>query len=150
MLRLTRIIGHASDPELVERLHALSHKGRVEYLELSRDDTHRHRLRKETDKGTDCAVALDRAAQLDDGAILLLDDLRAVVVRMEESRWLRLQPKDTTTAVELGFLCGNLHWRVRFDGPVMAVALDGPEEDYLARLAPFLEKGRVERLADDD
>jgi urease accessory protein len=149
MLRLTQIIGHASDPELVEQLHALSHKGRVEYLELSRDDTHRHRLRKETDKGTDCAVALDRAAKLGDGAILLLDDLRAVVVRMEESRWLRLHPKDTATAVELGFLCGNLHWRVRFDGPVMAVALDGPEEDYLARLSPFLEGGRTERLADD-
>jgi urease accessory protein len=150
MLRLTRILGHASDPELVERLQALSHMNRVEFLELSRDDTRRHRLRKTTDRGTDCAIALERTEALSDGAILLLDDLRAILVRMEASRWLRIVPSDSAAAIELGFLCGNLHWRVRFDGPVMAVALDGPEEEYLARLAPFLDKGRAERLVDDE
>ena len=150
MLTLTQIVGRASDPEFVDRLHGLSHKDRVEYLELSRDDTQRHRLRKTTDRGTDCAIALDRSAQLSNGAILLLDDLRAIVVRMEETRWVRLKPRDTAVAVELGYLGGNMHWRVEFDGPVMAIALDGPEEDYLARLAPFLRDGRVERLIDDD
>ena len=51
-------------------------------------------------------------------------------------------------ALELGYFCGNLHWRVRFEGALIKVALDGPRESYLARLAQHLEDGRA-RLADE-
>ncbi|HIC72256.1 MAG TPA: urease accessory protein UreE, partial [Alphaproteobacteria bacterium] len=48
---------------------------------------------------------------------------------------------------ELGYFSGNLHWRVRFEGNELKIALEGPEETYLKRLQPFLETGRIQRLA---
>ena len=30
--------------------------------------------------------------------------------------------------------------------PILLIALEGPEEDYLARLRPFLESGRAKRV----
>ena len=52
MLRITSLVGEASDPDIGDRLHALSHAGKVEYMTLSRADMSRHRLRAATDKGT--------------------------------------------------------------------------------------------------
>ena len=148
MLRLTRIIGNATEPAIAERLHALDHEGRVETITLDAADTARKRLRVATDKGTDCAVALARSERLANGAVLLLEEARAVVVRMRETAWLALEPRDMAAALELGYFCGNLHWRVRFEGARIRVALDGPRESYLARLAQHLEDGRA-RLADE-
>ena len=143
MLRLTRILGNATEPEIAERLHVLEHDGRVETITLDAADTARKRLRVATDKGTDCAVALARSDRLANGAVLLLEDERAVVVRMRETVWLALGPRDLAAALELGYFCGNLHWRVRFEGAVLKVALDGPRETYLARLAQHLADGRA-------
>ena len=148
MLRLSKIVGRASDPELHERLHALSHAGAVEYLVLERVDMARHRLRARTDKGTECAIALPRDERLANGAVLLIEADRAVVVRMKEEAWLTLRPADAAAALELGYLAGNMHWRARFDGPSIRIALEGEEAGYLARLRPLLDAGRVERLDD--
>ena len=149
MLRLNDIIGYVTDPELGERLHRLGHEGRIEYLVLSQQDTRRHRLRMTTDQGSDCAVALDRSVHLGDGAILLLDKDRAIVVRMQAERWLTLAPADIAAALELGYNAGNLHWRVRFTGEHIQVSLQGPEEAYLERLAPLMSGGRVAKVEDD-
>ena len=143
MLRLTRILGNATEPEFAERLHTLEHDGRVETITLDAADTARKRLRVSTDKGTDCAVAIARSDRLANGAVLLLDDNRAVVVRMRETMWLALSPRDLAAALDLGYFCGNLHWRVRFEGAVLKVALDGPRETYIARLAQHLADGRA-------
>ena len=143
MLRLTGIVGHLSDPDFAGKLHDLGHEGRVESIVLSRSDTQRHRLRVYTDRGTECAVALPRNEHLSQGAVLLLEDERAIVVRMEEEAWLALAPRDAATALELGYFAGNLHWRVRFDGDILNVALEGPEADYIARIEAFLADGRV-------
>ena len=143
MLRLTQILGNATEPDIAERLHALEHDGRVETIKLDAADTARKRLRVQTDKGTDCAVALARSERLANGAVLLLEEDRAVVVRMRETVWLALRPRDLAAALELGYSCGNLHWRVRFEGALLKVALDGPRETYLARLAQHLADGRA-------
>ena len=148
MLRLTRIIGIATEPAIAERLHALDHDGRVETIALDAADTARKRLRVATDKGTDCAIALARSERLVNGAVLLLEPARAVVVRMRETTWLALGPRDLAAALELGYFCGNLHWRVRFEDAVLKVALDGPRASYMARLAQHLEDGRA-RLVDE-
>ena len=148
MLRLTQILGNATEPEIAERLHALEHDGRVETITLDAADTARKRLRVQTDKGTDCAVALARSESLANGAVLLLEEDRAVVVRMRETLWLALSPHDLVAALDLGYFCGNLHWRVRFEGAVLKVALDGPRENYMARLAQHLADGRA-RLVDE-
>ena len=55
----------------------------------------------------------------------------------------------SAAALELGYFAGNLHWRVRFEGERLLVALEGPEEDYLSRLKPFLDVGRARRAERD-
>jgi urease accessory protein len=47
--------------------------------------------------------------------VLLLDDSQAVVVRGANH-------------------VGNLHWRVRFEGEILFVAIEGRSENYAARL----------------
>jgi len=82
-VRVTSLVGLASDADVGERLHALSHAGQVEYVILNRADMSRHRLRVVTDRGTECAIALPRSEKLANGAVLLLE---AVVVAMKGCR----------------------------------------------------------------
>jgi len=145
---VTHIVGYASDPKIADRLHALDHRGCVEHIDLEREDTLRHRLRAVSDAGADYAIALPRDQRLAEGAVLWLDDDRAVVVRMNEESWLALAPRDAACALELGYFAGNLHWRVKFANGHMRIALEGPEQDYLDRLRPFLDDGRVHRIDD--
>ena len=145
MVRVSNLFGLASDADVGERLHALSHAGQVEYVTLNRADMSRHRLRVVTDQGTECAIALPRSEKLANGAVLLLEADRAIVVRVQEEDWLDVAAVDDAAALELGYLAGNMHWRIRFDGPVLKIALEGPEASYLARLAPLLDSGRIRR-----
>lgn len=149
MLVLEEIIGQAGDPDISRRLHELDHVGKVEYIMLSKEDALRHRVRVVTDQGTECAVVLRRSAQIVDGAVLLLHRDRAIVTRLRERRWLSLAPRDIAAALELGYQAGNNHWTVRFDGPVMRIALEGPEPNYLDRLAAFFSDHRVTRTDDE-
>lgn len=143
MLKITTIVGLATDQALHERLHDLVHRDAVETIRLERQDMQRHRLRAETDKGTDCAIALPRDSGLEDGAVLYLDDDRAVVVRAADERWLKLAPRDAAAALELGYHAGNMHWRVRFESGLLAIALEGPEKAYRDRLEAYLADGRA-------
>jgi urease accessory protein len=143
MITVTRILGTASEPSLADKLHRLEHKNDVEYLVVDRDDTLRRRLRGKTDKGTDIAIALDRHDRLVDGAVLLLDEARAVVLRVTQERWLRITPRDADAALEAGYFAGNHHWRVRFEAGALLVAMQGPAEHYLARLDSLLRTSKI-------
>lgn len=143
MVVIETILGASSDPALAARLHELEHRDALEVLVLSGSDMARRRLRAHTDKGEEIAIALPREETLFDGAVLLLDQSRAIILRAAPERWLRIEAKSVATAVELGYSAGNLHWRVRFDGDAMFVSLDGPVEDYLARLARFIAEGTI-------
>ena len=148
-LKIFGIAGYVSDPILDEQLHALQHQGRVESLLIQPQDVARHRLRAVTDQGTECQIVIPRDKRLGDGAVLLLDSKRAIVVRIDEQRWLKLSPASAADALELGYFCGNLHWQVRFEANLLLVALEGPEHDYLDRLALFIDAGRVRRVPND-
>jgi urease accessory protein len=143
MLRIETILGSATSAEFAGRLHDLAHAGRVETIRLRASDVARRRLRAKTDYGTDIAIALPRSERLFDGAVLHCDDRCAVLIRVDETRWLPIEPHDAAAAVELGYHAGNLHWRVRFSGSTLLVGLEGPEADYLARLKGFIADGRV-------
>lgn len=143
MLLLTEIVGHRDEPGIHDRLHAVEHAGRVETLALSVADMARRRVRGVTDAGTDCAIAIARDTSLADGAVLLLEPDRAIVVRAEVERWLRLVPRSAPDAVQLGYQAGNLHWRVRFEGADLLVALEGPVERYIARVRHLIDAGGV-------
>lgn len=148
MLTLTAIVGHSSEDRLAERLHLLSHAEQVETLLLDRNDTLRRRLRGVTDRGTDVAIALDRNAQLSDGAVLLLEPDRAIIVRISQEKWLKVVPRDADSALEAGYFIGNLHWRVHFAPGAILIALEGPESHYAARLAHLAGAGKI-RIACD-
>lgn len=132
-----------SEPALADRLHHLEHHGRVETLLLNRPDAIRRRLRMTTDQGTDVAIALDRGQSLADGAVLFIDEVRAIIVRMSEQDWLRIVPRDLDAGIEAGYYIGNLHWRVRFEPAMILVALEGPSSDYEARLAHLIAAGKI-------
>jgi len=144
MITATRIVGHASDPAIAGRLHDLEHRGQLEILVIDRENALRHRLRGKTDKGSDIAIALDRTEALGHGAVLLLEDDRAIVVHLTEERWLRVVPRDADAALEVGYNAGNHHWRVRFVPGALLIAVQGPVDGYLARLAELTKDGRIE------
>ena len=110
MLRLESIVGLATDAALAERLHHLEHDGKVEYILLAGEDTARRRLHVATDRGTDCAIVLPRSDRLANGAVLLLEHDRAIVVRLKDEAWLSLVPRDGAAALEIA-----LHGSVQGD-----------------------------------
>ena len=143
MQLVTSILGNANDPAFRGELHRLDHDGLVEWLVIPRAELARRRLRASTDKGREIAVALSRDLSLFDNAILVLRDDLAVVLRVEAENWLRIRPRDSASALALGYHAGNLHWRVRFDGDLLLVALDGPCSRYIDRLSAFMDDGRI-------
>jgi len=149
VLQLNHILGNIGDSDFSQKIHELSHAGNLESVHLSTSDSLRKRLRVTTDKGTDCAIILNRKAHLSNGSILWLDNDRAIIVKLLETIWLRLIPADTAVALELGYFAGNLHWRVRFAGTKLEVALEGSEKSYLDRLKPYFESGKVKRESYD-
>lgn len=144
-ITVTTIVADVQEAPVGERIHALAHDHRLETVFLGQEEMARRRLRTSTDHGTECHIALPREQRLFDGAVLLLEDTRAVVVRQEAETWLSLRAADTASALELGYFAGNMHWRVRFDGPVLHIATPGDLEDTLARLQPLLDSGAIRR-----
>lgn len=140
------IIGPSDAPDTAKRLHRLDHEHAVDYLVLPRADLARRRLRTRTEAGREVAVALPRDMRLFDGAVLALSDDAALVVRVEAEEWLRLKPRDAQAALKLGYHTGNLHWRVRFDGLELHVALETEIARYRDRLAEMVGAGEVEDL----
>src|SRR5262249_3449716 len=132
MLRIEQVLGSRLDPAFVERIHELEHQGAVDLLTVPAADVARHRFRATTQSGTAVAIALPRDQHLFDGAVLVLEPDHAVVVRVAQERWLRLQPRGIADAIELGYQAGNLHWRGRVAPPNMLFALEAPMDDHLA------------------
>ncbi|MEL6997521.1 MAG: urease accessory protein UreE [Pseudomonadota bacterium] len=141
MEMFTGILGTMDDPALAGPLHRLEHADAVDELLIPRADLARRRLRAVTAKGADIAIALPREVQLFDGAVLRCDADHALIVRVEAEHWLRVRPAGAEAALRLGYHAGNLHWRVRFDGTDLIVALEGPEAGYRDRLADMVSDG---------
>lgn len=138
-----RIIGDAVDPAYREQIHDLEHDSAVEFVRLPRADLARRRLRVWTDQGTECAIALPRSEHLFDGAVLLLNDRRAIVVRAEPERWLVFRAAAAAAGLELGYFAGNMHWQVRFEGDHLYVAGGTGQQQIVERLHHLLERGEV-------
>jgi urease accessory protein len=143
VVTIERIVGWELDAAIADQLHRLAHDGLVDELVLDADDAARHRLRATTMSGLELAIALPRDDHLADGAVLLLQPDRAVVVRLTGQRWLQVTPADVHAALELGHRAGHLHWRVRFEGPTLAVAINSDGIEERARLRDLVEAGRV-------
>ena len=142
MLRVSHVVGSRLDPVFHDRIHALEHQDAVDVVVVHQVDLARRRFLATSRRGVELAIALPREERLFDGAILLLEDSRAIVVRSEAERWLRLEPRSIADAIELGYQAGNLHWRVRFDGDAVGPA--GRPAGRLCRPAggPDFERAR--------
>ena len=91
---------------------------------MAEADLGRRRIRLTTNRGTDCAVSVDRAEDMSDGAVLLIDATRAILLRVGAPKTWRLRARDAAAAMQLGWHAGNLHWRVRFEGDDLLVLLE--------------------------
>src|SRR6516165_5812159 len=143
MVRIERVFGSRLDRAFADVINELEEHCEVEFLTVPPADVSRHRLRATTQGGTEVAIALPRDQHLFDGAVLVLEPDHAVVVRVAQERWLRLQPRGIADAIELGYQAGNLHWRVRFADESLLVAMEAPMDDYLARLGALICDRRV-------
>ncbi|MYZ46233.1 urease accessory protein UreE [Rhizobiales bacterium L72] len=145
-MRVVAILGDRAEAGWHRRLHAIEHAGAVEIVEVPAADLRRHRFRARSMCGREVIVDLPRDVFLFDGAVLYAEPDLALVLRVEAEIWLRLHPLDAAAALELGYHAGNLHWRVRFDGDDLLVAAETKAADYLARVAPLLDEGRVRHV----
>lgn len=143
VLRINSIVGRRLDPGLAARLHRLEHRGAIDTVQIDATDLPRRRFRVNSESGRQVEIALPREQSLFDGAVLWLDDAWALVLRVAAQRWLRLVPRTQADALALGYQSGNMHWRVRFEGEALLIALDAPAEDYLARLGPIAAADRL-------
>ncbi|MBE1205134.1 urease accessory protein UreE [Aminobacter carboxidus] len=149
MLKLNSIVGLAADQQLSARLHLLDHEGRVEFIMLDTAEITRRRLSARTDRGTLCTISLPRTQRLVDGAVLLLEDKRAIVVRAEPERWLVFKAANAAAGIELGYCAGNMHWPVRFEGDHLYVVGELGSVHVLDRLHHVLDRGAVIFLGED-
>lgn len=148
MLTVNSILGTQDDPSLGAELHAHEHSGTLEHVHLSREDLARRRMRVESDQGTEVLIGLPRDCRLFDGAVLHLTDANAIVVRMEAERWMRVRPSGIEAALRLGYHAGNMHWRTRFDGSDLLIAVEREAKFYEERLAELTEQGFAQLMED--
>jgi urease accessory protein len=142
-LNINHVLGSRLEPAFSERLLRLEHHNAVDVVQLSDSELEQQRFLATTRHGQELAIALPRYQRLFDGAVLLLDDTHAIVVRAANRRWLRLEPRSLSDAIELGYQVGNLHWRVRFEGEALLVAIEGRPENYAVRLGELIWSRRV-------
>jgi urease accessory protein len=142
-LNISHVLGSRLDPQFSERLHRLERCNAVDELRLSSAELDRDRLLTTTERGQDLSIVLPRHQHLFDGAVLLLDESYAIVVRTAGQRWLRLAPHSISDAIELGYHVGQLGWRVRFEGEMLFVAVEGRAENYMVRLGQLIWSRRV-------
>lgn len=143
MITITHILGNVSEQSMSHELHRIEHDGGLETIIFNEQDTLRHRLRGRTDMGNEVAIALARTEHLEDGSVLLLDAHRAIIVRTMQVQWLTFEARDTAAAIKLGYFSGNMHWKVRFDGIRLQIAVTGDPTSYLERLSTLLAEQKV-------
>ena len=143
MLRIDHVVGSRLEAAFSAEVLRLEHRGAVDEVNIPVADLARRRLLAVTRAGEELAIALPTNQKLFDGAILLIDGERAIVVRAATERWMRLEPRSISDAIELGYQAGNLHWRIRFQGEALIVALEGRPEDYTARLEEMISARRI-------
>src|SRR5258706_14764784 len=130
MLRIDCVLGSRLESAYSEEIHRLEHRGAVDVVNIPVADLARRRLLATTRGGEELAIALPRHQKLFDGAVLLIDGDRAIVVPAATERWMRLEPRSISDAIELGYHAGNLHWRGGFPGGGLFFLLGRPPADY--------------------
>ena len=109
-----KILGNENDESFFEKLHRLSHKSLVDYIDIKPEDSFRRRMRMVSVNGREYKLAIPRSQKIENGSILWLSEESAVVIRILNGPKIRVIPKNISSAVRLGYHCGNLHWKTNF------------------------------------
>ena len=96
-------------------------------------------MRLKSNLGNEYLLILPRDKYLKNGSILYLTNSFAVVVRLEGGPRLKLEPFDIGSALRLGYHCGNLHWKAKFEDGSLEIPIDSSESEYVKRLKPLEE-----------
>jgi urease accessory protein len=127
MQLVREILGSADEPRYRGR--------RIEPLLVDWAEASKGRLRRTAEGGTDVAVVLERGSYLAEGAVLLDDGERIVVIRRVRERALVVRFDETAgaealvcAAVLLGHALGNQHAPMEIDGMELRVPLTTSEE----------------------
>src|ERR1700685_3049089 len=102
MLRIDQVLGSRRESAFSDEIDRLEHSGSVDVVSIPVADLDRRRLLATTRGGEELVIALPRHQKLFDGAVLLIDGDRAIVVRAATERWMRLEPRSIGDAVEFG------------------------------------------------
>ena len=117
LLRVRSVLGRKTEGVWPGRLN----QSRIDILRLSRSDTHRTRIRRRTDSGSEVAIMLERGTVLRDGDVLSWDERSrtALVVRVDLGEVmvidfgasLRERPEVLLRrGIQVGHALGNQHW----------------------------------------
>lgn len=126
MIVVDHVIGNiTTDKDLATFVAAWEQDGRVERLSVDTWEAQKSRLRKDTDKGTEVGITLNRGEMLRHGDILYVDQdqKHLIMVEVEGRKVLVIkifpQPDSqslTELTVKLGHMLGNQHWPVKVEG----------------------------------
>jgi urease accessory protein len=147
-----KILGNESDELFSEKIHHLSHKSLVDYIEIKPEDSFRRRMRMVSVNGREYKLAIPRSQKIENGSILWLSEESAVVIRILNGPKIRVIPKNISSAVRLGYHCGNLHWKTNFFQDGIDIILSGESQNYFDRLETLEEFAdfEVEYLENDN
>ena len=147
-----KILGNESDELFSEKIHHLSHKSLVDYIEIKPEDSYRRRMRMVSIEGREYKLAIPRSQKIENGSILWLSEESAVVIRILNGPKIRVIPKNISSAVRLGYHCGNLHWKTNFFQDGIDIILSGESQNYFDRLETLEEFAdfEVEYLENDN
>lgn len=106
-------------------------KDAVEKIAISRSESERLRMRRNTDRGTDVALAMPPGTRLRHGDVVSLSDKMIVItIEPEKVAIVRLKNGDIKTGVLVGHAIGNLHRPIKVEGDriILPVQSDGEIE----------------------
>ena len=103
-------------------------------MEITRAESERLRMRKNTDKGTDIALALPSGRRLSHGDVVYLSEKMIVInIAPEKVAVVRMKDINLRTAVLLGHVIGNLHRPIKMEPDRVILPIQSESEIEMLR-----------------
>lgn len=124
-------------------------KNAVEKIAINRAESERLRMRKNTDRGSDVALAMPAGTRLRHGDVVALAEQMIIIeIEPEKVAVVRLKSPDSRTAVLVGHAIGNLHRPIRVDGDRIVLPIQSDGEIEMLRRQLGAAAGSVEITQD--
>jgi urease accessory protein len=137
LITVDNIIGNINkDKKLREEFQLLCEKDSCERIMVSRLESHRVRMRKITDKGTDIGLILPKGKILKNGDVIYLAKDKIIIIKIEPENVAVLSFKSEDSrdfnlfglAVRIGHALGNLHRPIKVVGTTIYLPIQADTE----------------------